>query len=211
MYKVPRTMDLCMEILSQWIVGTTFLHLHTLLSSPSLNSFLILAFLFRSHLLFHFHLPLSFGFSYSPLSFFSISTHFLPLPFISPPHLSFTFPVFPFLFPSSFSLLLFLSLHLFLPLSLFCQVFSYWHCLYHCWQASGSGKFRDASGGNWTLLCHCSCWAGCSWVYSPSPHLPVSHTPKSTQDGSCCTAGSANCIWNLIKVCGWSGAGSRNN
>lgn len=85
MYKVPRTMDPCMEILSQWIVGTTFLHLHTLLSSPPLNSFLILALLFHSHLLFHFHLPLSFSFSYSPLSFFSISTHFLPLPFISPP------------------------------------------------------------------------------------------------------------------------------
>ena len=217
-----------MKILSHCIVGTTFLHLRIHASFlPSPPSTLLSSHFFSS---FSFSSPisptstahsiyLSFTFSlYSPLFFFSISTTSLPffltpLTFISL-SLHLNSPVFPFpylVFPSSFSLPLLPLSYLLSPLSPFCQVFSYRHSLYHCWQAFGSGKLCNASGGNWTLLCHCSCWAGCSRVHSSSPHLLLTRTPKPTQDGSCCTAGFANCIWNLVKVCGWSGAGSHDS
>ena len=221
-----------MKILSHCTVGTTFPHLRSHSSFlPSFNFTLFTFFLFFFIFISNFtylncpsYLPFSFYFYY-PFFSFPISTTFLSfssLPFSSspflytflPPHLPFNFSVFPspyLVFPSSFSLPFLPLPCLILPLSPFCQVFSYWHCLYHCWQTFGSGKLCNASGGSWTLCCHCSCWAGCSRVHSSSPHLLLTHTPKPTQDGSCCTAGSANCIWNLVKVCGWSDAGSHDS
>ena len=215
MYEVPRTIDACMLCdgtsfpMDSWQNFPSSTHSTFI---PSLNwtllRFLLFFFVLTSYSIYlspliSLPVPLSLS-SPSPLL---SSLSFSSLPFLT----SALFLCLP-ISLSCFSLLTLPPLHrLLLPLCPFCQVFSYWHCLYHCWQTSGSGKLCDASGGNWTLLCHCSCWAGCSWVHSPSPHLPLSHTPKSTQDSPCCTAGSANCIWNLVKVCGWSGAGSHDS
>ena len=176
-----------------------FISNFTYLNCPFYLPLLYFLSLFPSLLLLHLHYFPSFFLT--PLTFISLSLHL-------------NSPVFPFPYlvsPSSFSLPLLPLSCLLSPLSPFCQVFSYRHSLYHCWQAFGSGKLCNASGGNWTLLCHCSCWAGCSRVHSSSPHLLLTRTPKPTQDGSCCTAGFANCIWNLVKVCGWSGAGSHDS